>query len=468
MKRALSRKNIWETLPRALKITAGRAARLIPLPYLLGKPFRQTLRFVRESQHWPIEWIREYQVQQLRRICALAYDNAPFYRRWFDAADFHPQDLRQPEDIQALPLIDRDTLLEHLGQMLTRPADSPGVDYISTGGTSGVPLQFYIGSNRSATEYAYLMASWQRAGYQLGVPMAIFRGRTVRPDRTGLYHDYDPILHHHYYSNFHMTDQNMQRYLEHIRTIGPCFLHVYPSSIATLARFLRRAGVQPPDNIRGIIAESEIVYPEQRKMVEEVFGCRLFSCYGHTEKLVLAVECEHSRDEHVWPTYGYFELVDAQGRPVRTPGARGEIVGTGFINTVVPFIRYRTGDYAIYVAGRCTACGRNHPVIREVRGHRIQEFLVTADGTRISWTTMNMHDDTFSQVRQFQFYQDTPGQALLRIVPASGFGEQDRARILRNLNNKLDHGLQVSIDITDSIPLTARGKGIYVDQRIPA
>lgn len=451
-----------------MKATAGRAMGMVPLPYLLGRSFRETLRFVHESQYWPLEWIRQYQVQQLRRVCSLACENTPFYRRFFDAAGFSPEDLRQPEDLAGLPLIDRDTLSQHLDEMCTVPTDSPGVDYVSTGGTSGVPLHFYIGSDRSAVEYAYLLASWQRSGYRLGSPMAVFRGRIVRPDRHGLYHEYDPVLRHHYYSNFHMTDGNMQRYLDHIRTIGPCFLHVYPSSVTALARFIRRAGIQAPTNIRGIIAESEIVYPDQRDMVEEVFGCRLFSSYGHTEKLVLAAECEYSRNEHVWPTYGYFELVDDRGQPVRMPGQQGEIVGTGFINTVVPFIRYRTGDYAIYVANRCNACGRDHPVIREVRGHRIQEFLVTADGSQISWTAINMHDDTFAQVCQFQFYQDTPGLALLRIVPAAGFGEQDRERILRNLNQKLDRRLQVSIDITDSIPLTARGKGIYVVQQIPA
>lgn len=468
MKRALSRKNLWETLPRAMKASAGRVASLVPLPYLLGRPFRETLHFVQTSERWPVERLREYQVHQLRRICTLAWERTRFYRRWFDAADFTPQDLRQPEDIARLPLIDRDVLMEHLDEMCTVPSDSPGVDYTATGGTSGVPLHFYIGANRSAIEYAYLLASWQRCGYRLGTPMAVFRGRTVRQDHGGLYHEYDPVLRHHYYSNFHMTDENMRRYIEHVATIGPCFLHVYPSSVATLARFLQRSGLRAPANIRGIIAESEIVYPDQRIMVEEVFGCRLFSCYGQTEKLVLAAECEHSPNEHVWPTYGYCELLDDQGQPVRTPGQQGEIVGTSFINTVVPFIRYRTGDYAVYVAPGCEACGRNHPVIRKVRGHRIQEFLVTADGTQISWTAMNMHDDTFARVRQFQFYQDTPGQALLRLVPAEGFDEQDRQRILQNLNQKLDHGLQISIEIADSIPLTPRGKGIYVIQRIPA
>jgi len=263
-----------------------------------------------------------------------------------------------------------------------------------------------------------------------------------------------------------MTDENMDRYVEHISGIGPCFLHVYPSSVAALARFIRRSGRKAPPNVRGVIAESETVFPEQRCMVEQVFGCRYFSCYGHSEKLVLAAECEFSTDYHVWPTYGYFELLDEEGRPVTTPGQRGEIVGTGFISKAMPFIRYRTGDYATYVGDRCEACGRQHTVIRDIRGHRTQETLVATDGSGISWTALNMHDDTFLRVRQFQFYQDTPGRAVLRVVPADGFGDEDRRKIQQNLGRKLDGQVTFTVELVDAIPLTPRGKAVYVDQRI--
>jgi phenylacetate-CoA ligase len=202
-------------------------------------------------------------------------------------------------------------------------------------------------------------------------------------------------------------------------------------------------------------------------MVEETFGCRCFSCYGHSEKLVLAVECEQSTDYHVWPTYGCCELLDDDGRPITTPGQRGEIVGTGFINTVMPFVRYRTGDYATYVGSRCEACGREHVVLRDIQGHRTQEMLIAADGSGIPWTALNMHDDTFLHVRQFQFFQDTPGKAVLRIVPAAQFGAGDAERIQRNLHPKLEDRLTFTIQLVETILLPARGKAIYVDQRIP-
>ncbi|NQU75590.1 MAG: phenylacetate--CoA ligase family protein [Planctomycetes bacterium] len=465
MKLAISRKNLWHRLQPGPRTLLGRLLGIVPVQYLLGRRFRETLRFAVRSQWWPVERIRAYQLKQLQRICTIA-QQSPFYARLFKKAGFVPGDLRTVECLSYLPTIDKLTIREHLAEMCTVSPWRANVDKISTGGTSGMPLQFYINADRSATEYAYLTASWHRAGYRLQTPLAVFRGRVVPVDRSGMHHEYDAILRHHFYSSFHMTDSDMARYVEHISGIGPCYLHVYPSTGAALTRFILRSGYQAPANIRGIIAESETVYPQQRQKAEEVFCCRYLSCYGQSEKLVLAAECEHSTDYHVWPTYGYFELLDASGRPVTRPGESGEIVGTGFINSIVPFIRYRTGDFATYVADHCDRCGRAHPIIRDIQGHRTQEVLITRGGSMISWAAMNMHDDTFARVRQFQFRQDTPGQAVLRIVPAEGFGEANRRRILANLGQKLDWQIDLDIELTDSIALSPRGKAVYVDQRI--
>lgn len=467
MKLAMSRKNLWDKLPRPLKRMAGGMLGIVPPRYLLGRRFQENLLFARQAQWWPAEQAREYQLSRVRAICTLAYEKTAFYRRFFDGAGVDPRGLKSLEDLRPLPTTSKDTLRQSLQEMCARPVDGGDVDYVSTGGTSGVPLSFYIGRQRSAFEYAYLIASWERAGYRLGMPMAVLRGRLVQPDSRGLYHEFDPLLRHHYYSSFHMSEENLARYLAHIATIGPCYLHVYPSAVARLAHHIRRSGARSPANILGIVAESEIVYTSQRQMVQQTFGCPYFSSYGHTEKLVLAAECEQSADYHVWPTYGHCELLDEQGQSVTTPGGRGEIVATGFINTVVPFIRYRTGDYATYVADSCAACGRQQMILRRIRGHRTQEVLVAADGSSISWVGVNMHDDTFDRVRQFQFYQDRPGQAVLRVVPAEGFDDSDCRKMLRNLGVKLAGRVRFTVEVVGAIALSSRGKAIYVDQRIP-
>lgn len=466
MKRAFSKKNLWENTPPWIKSTIGRGLGLLPLSWLSGRSYNKNCKFIQEAQWWPVELSRKYQLSKLKDILKLAYENTRFYHRVFDSIGFHPDDFKSLDFISKLPVINKEVVIENTPDMCTMSVSESNVDFVSTGGVSGIPLHFYLNSNRSPVEYAYLTMSWERAGYKLGVPMAVLRGQVVQADRNGLFHEYDPIFRHHYYSSFQMSDENIARYIKHIATIGQSFMHVYPSTVTALARFIVRNVTAVPKNIQGIISESEIVYSDQRQMVEEIFGCRLFSCYGHSEKLVLATGCEKSDDYHIWPTYGYFELLDEDGNPVNTPGQRGEIVGTGFINTVMPFIRYRTGDWATYVADRCETCGREHTIIRDIRGHRIQEVLIASDGSEISWTALNMHDDTFLRVRQFQFVQEVPGKAILRILPAKGFSKEDTNRISCNLAHKLKGRLSFKIELVDSIPLSIRGKAIYVDQRI--
>lgn len=461
------RRKLWQKTPLRVRRAVRNAIGLLPAPMLLGKPFRQQLDFIEAAQHWDADQARAYQIEQLMHICQWAYERSPFYREHFDTAGFEPRSLSSLEAFVALPTIDKNTLRDQLERMCTVSPRSTGVDFVSTGGTGGIPLNFYIGANRSAIEYAYLVSSWRRTGYDFEYPMAVLRGRPVHPDKQGLRHEYDPTLKFHYYSNFHTADEELLSYIEHIRTIGPCFLHVYPSSAAALARCLQRNNIAPPANIKAIIAESETVYPDQRELIEKVFKVRFFSCYGHSEKLVLGAECEHGSDYHIWPTYGYFELLNAEGQPITAHGQRGEIAGTGFINSVVPFIRYRTGDYAVYVSDHCSSCGRAHPIIRHVEGRWPAGDLVAADGSLISMSALNLHDETFMRVRQFQFRQTQPGRAELLLMPAKGYGEDDDQKIRRSMEIRLAGKIQLSVTRTENIPLTPRGKAVYLDQGIP-
>jgi phenylacetate-CoA ligase len=466
MKAAFSRKNLWNATPLALKKALAPIIGIVPTSYVLGDSFRQKFRWIRENERQNLEWNRAMQTEELRRICMLAAEKSSFYKEHFRKAGFDPGSLTRPEDIQVLPVISRETVIENLNAMCTRSVDASDIDYTTTGGTSGEPLRFYISSNRHAIEYAYLMAGWERAGYKLGSPMAVLRGRTVPFNKQlGMHYEFDPIFRHHYYSNFHTSSSDFDNYVNHMRSLGSITLHAYPSAAYNLAKFVKMSG-RPAPKFTAVLLESENVYPEQRELIEKTFGVRCFSAYGHTEKLVAAVECEHSTDYHVWPTYGYCEVLGEDGQPVG-PGERGEIVGTGFINSVVPFIRYRTGDHTTLISDRCPKCQRNHMVLRDIRGHRVQEFLVLADGSRVGWTALNMHDDTFDRVARIQFLQERPGEAVLRIVGEQGFSAVDEQRILRNLDVKLLGRLKVTIQRVDSIPLSKSGKAIYVDQRIP-
>ena len=446
------------------KALIGSVLSSVPLAWILGRDFRRNYQFALEVDRWDIQHIHQYQLQQLRRILALAWEKTDFYRESFRTVGFEPGDFKSFSDLHKLPTIDKTVVRENWQRMLTRPVTAPGVDLVTTGGTSGEPMRFYMSSSRHAPEFAHLTAAWHRVGYRPGDSMAVLRGRLIKEPTNEMYYEYDPLFRHHYYSTFHMSPDDLRRYVRHINEVRPSFVHAYPSSLSALATFMLAEGLTFPSSVRAALLESEPVLPHHHKLIEERMGLRLFSCYGHSEKLVMAAFCEKSNHYHVLPSYGYCEVLNANGYPVGE-GESGDLTGTGFINDVMPFIRYRTGDRVARGGERCSICGRPHLQLTGIEGRWGQEFLVCRDGhTLISMTSLNLHDDTFDGIVRFQFVQDQPGAAVLLLVPANGT-TGDPLRFKRHFAPKLGHGVDLEVTFVPEIPLTRVGKQPMILQR---
>lgn len=465
MKKAFSKKNLWDKTPAPAKRLLGAALSKVPLQCLLGGDFRRWYRLAKEADQWDAERIREYQIARLRRILALAYEKTEYYRETFRAVGFQPGDLKSVQDLEHLPTIDKATVRENWQRMLTRPVTESDVDLVTTGGTSGEPMRFYMSSSRHAPEFGHLTACWSRVGYRPGDVIAVLRGRVITRPTGGMYHQYDPLMRHHYYSTFHMSPADLHAYLNHISTVQPKYLHAYPSSLFALLEFAASERLALPKSIRAALLESEPLFPHQDALFRNRMNIRTFSCYGHSEKLVMAAQCESSDEYHVAPAYGCCEVVNQEGKAVAA-GDSGELTGTGFINEVMPFIRYRTGDMVIRGLDKCAACGRQHMLLREIQGRWGKEFLVCRDGrTLISMTSLNLHDDTFDGITRFQFQQNEPGKAVLKLVAANTRAAKDVSKFRRHFEPKLGHAIDLDVRFVDDIPLTRMGKQPMIDQR---
>lgn len=459
-----SRKNLWDALPGPAKSMAGAVLSRFPLEYVLGNRFRATRTFLKGAQWWSADQYQVYQLGELRRMLQLVNSKCSYYRRLFREVGFDPVDFQQLSDLQHLPTIDKVCVRENLREMMTCSPERPGVDYVSTGGSTGTPFAFYAPASRSSIEYAYLTTGWERAGYALGDQMVVIRGRRVTGRNTGLLYERDQLLRQHFYSSFHMTEARTKDYLAHIALLGPCVLHAYPSSAATLAK----VAIDNPNLVKGaikaVLLESENLFEDQADVIKTAFGVTPYSSYGHSEKLVLATMCEESVDYHVWPTYGYCELLNDQGRVITTPGERGEIVGTGYINSVVPMIRYRTGDFATYGGESCPACGRNHMLLRDIDGRGRQGCLLGMDGSEISMTASldAIHDDSLRLVLEYQFLQDHPGEAQFLVRVRDGWSEAERQRVEKRVNNRLQGQVVIEVVVVNEVYRTPQGKLLRV------
>lgn len=69
-------------------------------------------------------------------------------------------------------------------------------------------------------------------------------------------------------------------------------------------------------------------------------------------------------------------------------------------------------------------------------------------------------------VRQIQFFQDTPGEIIFRVVPKPTFSEHHAEFILKALKNRFGEKTLVNVERVSEINLTSQRKLKYLDQRL--
>ena len=439
---------------------------MLPPRIRYGRVFWETYNFLQESQWWSREQLKEYQLGQLSKLLHHAYENVPYYRRVFDERGLKPKDIQDFKDLQKLPYLTKEIIQDNLPDLVARNYPRSKLQYATTGGSTGIPMGFYLEKGVSnAKEWAFMLTQWNRVGFKIGDRCVVLRGNVVESASKGKFWEYDPVNKNLILSSYHLTDENMPKYIEKIREFKPDFIQAYPSAISILARFMKEHNIEPFPSVKALLCGSENLYSWQRELLEDVFQCRVYSWYGHTEQAVLAGECEKSTYYHIFPEYGIVEIIGKDGKPVTAENEMGEIVATGLNNFICPLIRYRTMDLAVPASGKCE-CGRDYPLLKKVEG-RLQELIVTGTGRLISMTAINMHSDVFDNVKQFQFYQEKKGEVIFNIVRKQSYTDQDTEYIRKELYKKLGDDVNLIIRFVDHIPRTQRGKYRFLIQKLP-
>jgi len=418
---------------------------------------RRGYRESKATDRWSTEQIRAYQDRRLTELVRYAAAQIPFYRELYARAHIDPARFRGLSDWERLPTITKADLLEHGAKMVRPGVWELGIVRHTTGGSTGTIATLTAPRGIANFEQGCIDALWERVGFRRGERIVTLRGAALQEGRA-LSH-YDPFERRLTISTYHLNDANLPEIIRLIDEFDPQWLHVYPSALTLLAGALKRTGRSLRARPRGILCGSEAVYSWQVALFREVFNCRVYAHYGHGEFALLGGWCEGTDHYHFLPNHGYLELLDEQQRPITEPGVVGEMVGTGFLNRVMPLIRYRTADYGAWdTPGPCPACGRAHQRLARIEG-RIQEYLTLADGTRFPATNINaLHGMFFALIYRFQFVQDKPGRATLRFVPAVELTPARLAEIQKAFAFLGPLGLQLDYQPVEHIAVTRSGK----------
>ncbi len=144
--------NLYQRLPPPIRSAAGAAYRHLPQSWRFGKHFRHFKKLASGGEQWSESECETYRFEQLRLILNHARENCRYYRNTFSRAGFDPAKFQALTDIQRCPMLQKEEVLEHREELVSKSIPNSQRLYITTGGSTGVPVGFYLQKGISLTK----------------------------------------------------------------------------------------------------------------------------------------------------------------------------------------------------------------------------------------------------------------------------------------------------------------------------
>lgn len=421
------------------------------------------LRYLREferTQFLSTEAIRDLQWQRLRTLLRHAYAQCPFYRARFDQAGVTPNDLRGLEDLRALPVLEKRDIQEQGDRMVAR--NWPRRDLIAnqTGGSTGTPISFYLSAARKCSRAAATLRHNRWAGWRIGDRAAVIWGAPRdRPTDTWRARLRGALLREPLWlDTANVTEASLAEFHTALFRHRPRIIQAYARSAVLFARYLQAGGLTP-HRPHALITSAEVLEADERRLLEDVFGCPVFNRYGCREVSVVASECSAHRGLHVMAEGLYLEIETPRGPAA--PGEMGSVLVTDLLNHAMPLIRYRIGDLGAWASGSCP-CGRGLPRLERVAG-RVTDFLVGCDGRLVSGVYLATY--VVAQrpsLGQVQILQQKAGAVTYRIKPGRDFHHEDDLKYLRTMTRRyLGAEARIDSEVVEDLPAEPSGKFLF-------
>jgi phenylacetate-CoA ligase len=413
------------------------------------------------------EFANEQHLAGLRRVIGKAYSGSSYYRNVIAdrfGSGFDPSTF-ELEDLLRLPVMRKEEIRAAGDALLTVPKSA--ADLGDTSGSNGErPLTFYLDKDRSAREMAFVYDNWSRVGFNEESKKIVLRGFGLNPDGSRTT-EWEPALRELRLAVFPMTHHDVDRYIDLIDSYDLEYLYGYPSAIELMCRHMCRINRRLKRPLKGILPISEPLHPHQRRVISEVFGAvPIASFYGLSEKALFARETDDEGTYQFDPLYGLAELLDDAGARITEPGREGRLVGTGFLSTSTPFIRYDTEDRAILVEQPSAANGQQLSV-RRIIPRRKPDFLISSEGNRVVTIDFTPEDPRyFRGIEEYQFFQERPGAATIRYIPTDDGTETDAQRVALDLTRRTQDRIIFDVQRVERLAGGRAGKRAFIDQRL--
>ena len=353
--------------------------------------------------------LRELQRERLSTLLARVLRTVPALRAHGVGLDDDPF-----ATLARLPTVTKQQIRGDYRGHFAEDIDPRDCASVVTSGTTGVPLK--IVHNSEHFVHVNALALERALGYGLSLDRKVLRPFKSEADEWFEYTV--PSAGFLRYAEFGFVADEApvaRRCVE----FAPDVVFTHPSRALALRDMLT-------DALRPRIVQTfgEQLSASGREAIESHFQAPVRDCYGVNEAGTIAAQCPEYGSYHIEGERIWVEIVDAAGNPL-PDGREGDIVVTNLLNTVMPFVRYRTGDIGALSADRC-ACGREQKVLRLITG-RQHGAIVLPDGSHTDVLRLVKLIERFP-VERLQVVQDSTESLTVLVRPAAGFTDDHLLR----------------------------------------
>jgi len=400
------------------------------------------------------QWLMEealsyYQVTRLKKIMTHAYQNIPYYRKLFQDHQVFPDEIKTLDDLKAIPFLTKDLLRRSFTSLLATDAKKYKPTLLSTSGTTGGQVRFYVDKPSNVLEFVYYWRFWGWAGYRLGETFAEFSAQDFTPIAGNIKTicHFDSFLRKLKVNSLLLSKKRLEDYIGIFKTYKPQFLKGLPSNLYVFSLLLnerKNHGI----SFRAIFAQGENLLQHQRENIERTFSCKVYDSYGHMERTVAISQCPLGT-YHIHSDYGIAELVDPEIPLMVSPHTETcikEVIGTSLYNLGMPLLRYRTDDFVVVARHpqKCP-CQRGFPTVISVLG-RSTDVVITPDGRAI--TALYLVFDRTPGVLQGQIIQERTDQILVKVVCHGHENTDVERRLVANLRDFVGTSMDIKVEHT--------------------
>jgi len=334
-----------------------------------------------QAPYLPQDQLRELRDRRVRSMVLYAAQSVPFYREFFRQEGIDPRQIRTAEDLQLLPLIDKETVHEQPQQFMSqsRQARKPLAFYSS--GTTGMSLTVYHDRYSLLANSAFNARIRAVIRSLIGNPLGQRTLDIGHPD--GVLPALSQFVRRNRFTPFRAprrfisVSQPVERIVEAVNDYQPDLISSYGSLVEALFASVAARGMHM-HTPKLIIYYSDAVSPEGRRQIEEGFGIPLISEYSAVEAFKIGFLCEERTGFHVHDDLTHVRIVDAAGREVAEEET-GYLVISNLVNRAMVLLNYRLGDTGSWARERCP-CGRTLRQLARFDGRGGNRVIYLKDG----------------------------------------------------------------------------------------